>query len=191
MRSMRHMLLLASAVALVAAVIIATSSAARRPLAPEGPGATARAALPASTPVEAPAPRQLLSTAGSPTPENAPLRAAGSPSPIPAPGRTPGSASLVLTVDPETGRLGLPETGQQELTISELQAYARTEAEGLVTVKNADGSETLNHAGRFADHSIARVGPNGRVTYGCVQGEAELEHALHATPSAKSATEEK
>jgi hypothetical protein len=98
---------------------------------------------------------------------------------------------MILTVDPETGRLGLPETGQQALTITEMQELARAEAEGLVTVRNADGSETLNHAGRFADHSIAKVGPDGRVIYGCVQGEAELEHALHATPSAKPAAEEK
>lgn len=98
---------------------------------------------------------------------------------------------MILVVDPETGRLGLPEPGlQRALTITELQALARAEAEGLETIRNADGSETLNHEGRFADHSIVRVGRDGKVTYGCVHGEGELEHALHATPPAKSAAEE-
>ena len=183
---MRRILLLTSAVALVAAVIITTSLAARRSLPPPGSAAAQVSSTPAK-PALAPARPELPRVAQNTAPETAPVAS----TPAKAPMAAPGSASMILVVDPETGRLGLPAGGQQALTIEELQSLARAEAEGLVTLRNPDGSETLNHEGRFADHSIARVGPDGKVTYGCVHGEGELDHALRATPPAKAAAEEK
>jgi hypothetical protein len=91
-----------------------------------------------------------------------------------------GSNSMILTVDPETGQPVMPESQlHRALTVAEMQALARAEAQGLVTIRNTDGSETLNHEGRFAEHSIVRVGRNGKPIYECVQGEGQLEQALH------------
>ncbi len=179
---MRWILLLASTVGLLAAVFLATSSSARRPQPLPASVVAAVSSLPPSSPRVVPAaPEPLIAPARAATPERASVAAKPAP----------GSASMILVVDPETGRLGLPEAGQQRaLTIAELQELARSEAEGLATVRNADGSETLNHEGRFTNHSIARVGRDGKVVHGCVHGEGELEHAMHAAPPAKSAAEE-
>jgi hypothetical protein len=99
---------------------------------------------------------------------------------------------MVIAVDPETGTLGMPErTLNRALTIEELQALARAEAAGLVTIRNLDGSETLNHEGRFADHSIVRIGPDGKPIYECVHGEGQLQHAQHQNRPAPTAGEEK
>ena len=89
-----------------------------------------------------------------------------------------------IGVDPLTGQVIVPEHSGTVLTIAEMQALARQEAQGLVTIRNADGSETLNHQGRFVNHSVIRIGPDGRLMYKCVHGEFAVDHALdHATPA--------
>lgn len=193
---MRRLLFLASAVGLLAAVFIATGSSDRRPQALPGSVAAAIASLPPSSPAATPASQVHPAPARAAMPAAASVGARDGVAPPAtrapqAEGSAFGSAGMILVVDPESGRLGLPDAGlQRALTIAELQELARAEAEGLATVRNADGSETLNHEGRFTNHSIARVGRDGKVVYGCVHGEGELEHAMHAAPPAKSAAEE-
>jgi len=183
---MRRMLLLASAIAalaLIAVVFIVTSSVARRTAVTRGPAAV-YASPPSTAPVATPAPR--VRPAPVPNLVSEVLAEAATPRPSGL-----GSAAMIVTVDPETGRPGLPgPTLQRALTLDELRALARVEVEGLVTVRNADGAETLNHEGRFADHSIARVGPDGTVSYGCVHGEGELAHAMRIPAPAKPAAED-
>jgi hypothetical protein len=180
---MRRMSYLVSATVFLAAFALVASSITLRPSAPSGPEAAAVAAPrpPASAPApEGPAEREPAA----PIPGDA---IAGTP----APRALPGAASMILRVDPETGQLTLPEPAlDRALTIEEMQALARAEAEGLVTLRHPDGSETLNHEGRFADHSIARVGPDGKVSFQCVLGEGQLAHALRLTPTAAPAAEE-
>ena len=100
-----------------------------------------------------------------------------------APARTEPQAhseAMRVALDPATGQIAPPEHSDAVLTIEQMQALARREAEGLVTLRNPDGSETLNHEGRFADYTIVRVGPDGRPVFVCVQGEGAAGHALHA-----------
>jgi hypothetical protein len=73
---------------------------------------------------------------------------------------------------------GAPEQTGPVLTVEEMQTLARLEAEGLVTLRNADGSETLNHEGRFADYTVIRIGPDGKPVFDCVQGEEAVKRAL-------------
>lgn len=82
--------------------------------------------------------------------------------------------------DPVTGELTTPEHSGAPLTIEQMQALARLEAQGLVTIRNADGSETLNHEGRFADVSVIRIGPDGRRVFQCAHGRSGAEHAFAA-----------
>jgi hypothetical protein len=89
------------------------------------------------------------------------------------------------------GRIGPPEPASfRPLSIEEQQALARQEAEGLVTIRNADGSETLNHQGRFADHSIVRIGKDGKPVFECVQGEGQMRHATQPDRPAPAQEEE-
>jgi hypothetical protein len=179
------MIFLVLAISRVAAALIAVSCADRWSQATRD-SAVAEAVRPA------PMPPAVATPPARPAPS--------SPEPAPAAGRstilesTPRNfaAGMVLVVDPETGVLGLPGVAAgRALTISELQDLARAEASGLTTIRNPDGSETLNHEGRFADHSIVRVGPDGKPVFDCVHGEGQLAHALHTTPSATPAAEEK
>jgi hypothetical protein len=73
-------------------------------------------------------------------------------------------------------------------TIEEMQALVRQESEGLVTIRNADGSETLNHEDRFRDYSVLKVGADGQPVFVCVQGEAALKQALRRTTPATRQT---
>jgi len=95
--------------------------------------------------------------------------------------------AMRVALDPVTGQIVAPEHSGLPLTIEEMQQIARQEAEGLVTIHNTDGSETLNHEGRFADFTVIRVGPNGTPTFMCVHGRPGVERALRqpapATPS--------
>lgn len=64
------------------------------------------------------------------------------------------------------------------LSIEEMQALVRQETEGLVTIRNADGSETLNHEDHFRDYTVLKLGSDGQPVFVCVQGEAALQQAL-------------
>jgi len=93
------------------------------------------------------------------------------------------AAAVRIAADPATGQLVAPEHSGLALTIEEMQDLARREVEGLITIRNPDGSETLNHEGRFTDYSVIRVGPDGRPVFQCVHGRSGVEHALrHAAP---------
>ena len=102
----------------------------------------------------------------------------------------PAVAGMVVAVDPETGALGMPEHELQELTVEELQAQARHEAEGLVTVRHPDGSESIEHQGRFTDYTVVRMGPGGRPLYTCVSGPHGIQNALRRDQPARPALEE-
>ena len=93
-------------------------------------------------------------------------------------------AAMRIAADPATGQLVAPEHSGLVLTIEAMQDLARQEAVGLVTIKNPDGSETLNHEGRFTDYSLIRVGPDGGRMFQCLHGPLGMDHALrHATPN--------
>ena len=117
-------------------------------------------------------------------PAQSPMPAVATEGPQPA-GRSPGGvpspaepqafvAALKIAAD------GQPAAPERVYTIEEMQDLARREAEGLVTIRNADGSETLNHEGRFTDYTVVRIGKDGKPVFTCVHGEAGLEHAMHS-----------
>ena len=116
----------------------------------------------------------------------APPRAPASPAPVSA-----ATAAMVVAVDPVSGRLGMPESqGRGPLTVDELQALARAEAEGLVTVRHADGSESIAHEGRFAHHALLVIGRDGKPSFRCAHGAHGMSVALDRTHSAGAALEE-
>jgi len=101
------------------------------------------------------------------------------------------AAGMVVAVDPETGEQGMPEREPfLEFTVEELQAFARLEAEGLVTVRHPDGSESIEHEGRFVDYSIVRIGKDGKPHFECVHGTHGVQSALRKGRPARSAQEE-
>jgi hypothetical protein len=103
------------------------------------------------------------------------------------------ASGMVIHRDPETGGISSPEPASyRELSVDELQALAKHEADGLVTVHNADGSDVLRHQRRFADYLIVRRGADGRPVFECVAGDGLVRHALDPKrPLASAKSEER
>jgi len=147
----------------------------------------------ASPPASLAAPRVVAAPAAAPTvaarsTHGSPVARRAAPQrPAPAPGTA--SASRIAR-DPATGQLAAPEYGAP-VTIDEMQAAARREAQGLVTIHNADGSETINHQGRFVDQVVVRMGPDGRPIFLCTHGKAGVEHAMAPAGSVRSSLEDR
>jgi hypothetical protein len=102
-----------------------------------------------------------------------------------------GRTATRVARDPETGQVVAPEYSDQVLTIDQVQSAVRKEAEGLVTIHNADGSETLNHEGRFADYTMVRVGPDGRPIFLCAHGKVSVQQLLRPTTPVRPSTEDR
>jgi hypothetical protein len=136
----------------------------------------------ASRPVPTPAPTALMERAEIPTaaPERTQLalREAEPKQATPSTASHRLGAAVRVAADPATGQLTAPEHSGTALTIAQMQDLARQEAAGLVTIRNPDGSETLNHEGRFTDHTVIRIGPDGRRVFQCVHGRSAVGHAL-------------
>ena len=106
----------------------------------------------------------------------------------------PGEAQIVETPHPHlSANARIPADGGEPsgpaLTIEEMQALVRQETAGLVTIRNADGSETLNHEDHFRNYTVLKVGADGQPEYVCVQGEAALKHALRRSAPAMKQTQ--
>jgi hypothetical protein len=77
------------------------------------------------------------------------------------------------------------------LTIEQQQALALEQAQRMVTIRNADGSETLNHDGAFADYSVLRIGPDGRLVRECISGVGSEKDLFKNRPQPRPAMEDR
>ena len=94
------------------------------------------------------------------------------------------SAGMVVGIDPETGRLGLPSSDQMlQLSPAEKTGLLRT-SEGLTPVRLPDGTVKVDLQGRFLDFSVVRLDANGRLQIGCVEDAPGLARWMDTTPSA-------
>ena len=85
------------------------------------------------------------------------------------PPATASSAGRVVAIDPETGQPGAPSADQMSaLRSAQGSSIESLTAEGLVETRLANGTVILHLDERFNDYVIARIGRDGRVTYGCV-----------------------
>ncbi len=90
------------------------------------------------------------------------------------PAATPAAQGMVVGINPETGRLGMPSREDLlQLSPPERIGLLRSAA-GLVAVRLPDGSMMLNLQGRFMDYSIVRLDAAGHPRLGCVDDAAGL-----------------
>ena len=139
-------------------------------------------ARPSAAPLKAPA---VAPTAATPTAvaARAPLEsAAGSASkPAPAAPTAPyGSAGMVVGIDPETGKLGLPTKAQRAALdrAASLSPAVDRSGTGLTVIHKPDGSLMVDLQGHFQDYAVVRIAPDGTKSESCVQ-ESGLDAALH------------
>jgi hypothetical protein len=165
---------------LVAFALMAAASAVGIWIQPRSAGSSrGGATVPAPLAAPAIAPETADPTEITP-PSHPHRRGAWRPAPAPAAPELGMASAAKVARDPVTGQLVAPDYASP-VTIDEMQAAARREAEGLVTLHNPDGSETINHQGRFADQVVVRVGPDGRPVFVCTQGKAAAERVLRPT----------
>jgi hypothetical protein len=87
---------------------------------------------------------------------------------------------MVVGIDPETGKLGMP-TPEQLKELSDLQQYEVDHSDvGLVEVHHPDGSVSVDLQGRFQEYATVRIGPDGKKTFQCVDGPENAERALQS-----------
>jgi hypothetical protein len=146
------------------------------------------AALVASfcAPAEAGRARRCPRARATPATQAAPSATAAAP----AVATTPAAAGIVVGIDPETGRLGMPTAAQMlELSAAERTGLLRT-SEGLTEVQLPDGSWMVDLQGRFQVFSVVRLDPRSGRVFTCVDEEKALARALVA-PVPSPALEER
>ncbi|HET9950606.1 MAG TPA: hypothetical protein VFS09_02300 [Candidatus Eisenbacteria bacterium] len=144
------------------------SGSATAPAAARAAGASTVAT--ASMPLESEAPAKSVPASAQ---SDAPAIAAATPA-------TPrGSAGMIVGIDPETGKLGLPSKAERaalDRAANLSPALDRSDA-GLTVIHRPDGSMMVDLQGRFQDYAVMRITPDGRKVETCVQ-ESELDAAL-------------
>jgi hypothetical protein len=92
-----------------------------------------------------------------------------------------GTAGMVVGIDPETGQLGAP-TAEQLRDLSRLAEKSVSKTpEGLTEIHLADGTVIATLDGRFEEHIIMSIGPDGKPKYGCVHGDDHAHKAMKST----------
>jgi hypothetical protein len=88
------------------------------------------------------------------------------------------AAGMVIGIDPETGRLGMPSPEQMlELTQAERAGLLRSGA-GLSELVLPNGAVMLDLQGQFMEYSVIQLDATGRPTFSCVSGEDLLRQLL-------------
>ncbi len=95
-----------------------------------------------------------------------------------------GVAGMVVGIDPETGKLGMPSREFRDAMRDNPRGPALSRSmEGLQVIHRPDGSKMVDLRDRFQDYAIVRIAPDGRKEQTCVQGP-EVEAALVGKPAA-------
>ncbi len=104
------------------------------------------------------------------------------PAPVPA--------GMVVGIDPETGRLGMPTAAQMlELSAAERTGLLHT-SEGLTQVQLPDGSWMSDLQGRYQTFTVVRLDPLGGRVFTSVDEAPALLRAL-TTPAPTPTLEER
>lgn len=105
-----------------------------------------------------------------------------------------GMAGMLVGIDPETGRLGMPSREFRDELRNAQEGGLRNPAlsrsmEGLTVIHRPDGSKMIDLKGRFQEYTVVRIAPDGRKEQTCVQGP-DVEAALQGTTGASPADAE-
>ena len=95
----------------------------------------------------------------------------------------PGSAGMIVTIDPETGRLAAPTPavlaqlfGTRDLTLNH-------STEGLVERRMPDGSYMLDLQGRFREYYLVRIDADGGLHPSCLNESDAILKTLLTPPA--------
>jgi len=98
------------------------------------------------------------------------------------------AAGMVIGIDPESGKPGMP-TPAQMARLASLRTGATSPRPA--PVYHADGSVSLDVRGWMRDYSIVRLAKNGRLVLDCVQGRDAAARTLQEKSAAPAGSEER
>lgn len=99
----------------------------------------------------------------------------------------PGHAGMRVSIDPDTGELGMPTPEQQKAMDDDLREMLSRSADGLQPEVLPDGSVRVDLQGRFQSVSVASIDAAGQLHTGCIENHTALEGALdHETCDPKT-----
>jgi hypothetical protein len=101
-----------------------------------------------------------------------------------------GAAGMVVGLDPESGRVGLP-TPEQMARIAAAAKGRATASVRPAPVYHSDGSISLDVRTWMRDYAVVRLGANGRAVLDCVDGRDAATRTLREAPAAPTAREER
>ncbi len=98
----------------------------------------------------------------------------------------PGSAGMIVTIDPETGRITAPTPAVLAQLLGTRDLTLNHSTEGLVERRMPDGSYMLDLQGRFREYYLVRIDADGGLHPSCLnESDAILKTLL--TPPAPAA----
>jgi len=86
--------------------------------------------------------------------------------------RAAGSAGMVIAVDQETGQLRMPTPEELQALYSPADDPLNWSSDGLVAEPTPRGGVFVNVQNRFREFSVARVGADGKLVFGCGDSQA-------------------
>ena len=101
----------------------------------------------------------------------------------------PAWAGLVVGIDRETGMLVMPPPERLARILAARRARAGSARPA--PVHHPDGTISLDVRSWMRDYAVVHAGPNGRATFGCVDGADAARRATHETPAAPAALEDR
>jgi hypothetical protein len=96
--------------------------------------------------------------------------------PIAAPAPAAAQGGMIISIDPETGQVGMPTPEQME-AFSADPAFDDSDA-GLVEVHHPNGTVSVDLQGRFQEYAVIRIAPDGQKVFGCVPTRAQAKQLL-------------
>ena len=96
------------------------------------------------------------------------------------------TAGMVVSIEPETGRLVMPSAEEmRQLSAAERTGLLRT-SEGLTEVRLPNGAAMVDLQGRFMEYSFVQLDPAGCPHFFCVNDEITLRALLARCASAST-----
>lgn len=123
-------------------------------------------------------PADVTASTPTPRPSNDAAQARKPAAPAPA----PMLGGLVIGIDPETGMLVVP--GPEQMARLLARRATATSATRPAPVRMPNGALRLDVRSWMREHSLARLGADGRVQPDCVSGPEALQRALATPPAA-------
>ena len=98
--------------------------------------------------------------------------------PIADPAPAAAQGGMLISIDPETGKLGMPTPEQMEaFNANRDPAFDDSDA-GLVQVHHPNGAVSIDLQGRFQEYAFVRIAPDGQKIFGCVPTRTQAKQVL-------------